>query len=207
MFGGLAPCLPAIYVHSNLYVIQKSSALTSVLNVTPFYNVVTGLFAIETIQGVDSVDAMTTGYAVAAKETENPTAHLSIWQITNPGTASPTLSGPTDVAVSPESGVLGGAGVISANNVASAHPARGMDDLDDRLDGFLAGPVALQLAGERDPADRLPAGLDHAVKAGAVGLGRGAADRVDDGVDLIPFAQRVECREGHADFGPQGADD
>src|SRR6266498_3754325 len=36
---------------------------------------------------------------------------------------------------------------------------------------------------------------------------RGAADGVDDGVDLIPFAQRVERGEGHADFGPQGADD
>ncbi len=33
------------------------------------------------------------------------------------------------------------------------------------------GPVALQLDREGDPADRLPAGLDHAVKAGAVGLG------------------------------------
>ena len=33
------------------------------------------------------------------------------------------------------------------------------DDLDDRRDRVLAGPVALQLAGERDPADRLPAGL------------------------------------------------
>src|SRR5207245_9096163 len=97
--------------------------------VTPFYNVITGVFAIETIQGVDSVDAMTTGYAVAAKETESPSAHLSVWQINNPGTTSPTLSGPTDVAVSPENGVLGGAGVISANNVASAHPSRGMHDL------------------------------------------------------------------------------
>src|SRR5215472_13752101 len=64
--------------------------------------------------------------------------------------------------------------------------AVGEDDLDDRLDGVLAGPVALQLDRERDPADRLPACLHHAVKAGAVGLGRGAADRVDDGVDLIP---------------------
>ena len=35
----------------------------------------------------------------------------------------------------------------------------------------LAGPVALQLDRERDPGDRLPAGLHHAVKAGVVGLG------------------------------------
>jgi hypothetical protein len=40
-----------------------------------------------------------------------------------------------------------------------------------------------------------------------VGLGRGAGDRVDDGVDLIPFAQRIQCGKGHADFSPQGADD
>ena len=67
------------------------------------------------------------------------------------------------------------------------------DDLDDRRDHVLAGPVALQLAGERDPADRLPAGLHHAVEACAVGLWRGAADRVDDGVDLVSFraARRV----------------
>jgi len=30
---------------------------------------------------------------------------------------------------------------------------------------------------------------------------------VDDRIDLIPFPQRVERGEGHADFGPQGADD
>src|SRR5215471_15240331 len=47
----------------------------------------------------------------------------------------------------------------------------GEDDLDDRLDGVLARPVALQLDRERDPADRLAAGLDHAVQSGAVGLG------------------------------------
>ena len=57
------------------------------------------------------------------------------------------------------------------------------------------------------PRMSLPARLHHAVKAGAVGLGRGAADRVDDGIDLVPFAQRVERGEGHADFGPQGAED
>src|SRR5580704_9624641 len=85
--------------------------------------------------------------------------------------------------------------------------AVGEDDLDDRGDRVLARPVALQLDREGDPANRLPAGLHHAVKAGAVGLGRGAADRVDDGVDLVSFTQRVEGGEGHADFGPQGAED
>src|ERR1039457_1732962 len=73
----------------------------------------------------------------------------------------------------------------------------GEDDLDDRLDCFLAGPVALHLARERDPADGLRAGLDHAVQAGPVGLGRGAGDRVNDGVDLVPFAQRIQGGEGH----------
>src|SRR5690348_13479479 len=48
--------------------------------------------------------------------------------------------------------------------------AVGDDDLGDRC-GLRAGPVTQQLAGERDPADRLAAGLDDAVKAGAVGLG------------------------------------
>src|ERR1022692_4347408 len=89
----------------------------------------------------------------------------------------------------------------------SLHDALPIYDLDDGLDGVLAGPVALQLDREGDPADRLPAGLDHAGQAGAGGPGRGAADRVDDRVDLIPFPQRVEGGEGHADFGPQGADD
>ena len=41
----------------------------------------------------------------------------------------------------------------------------------------------------------------------AVGLWRGAADRVDDRIDLVSFAQCIKCGKGHADFGPQGADD
>ena len=35
-----------------------------------------------------------------------------------------------------------------------------------------------------------------------MGLGRGAADGVDDGVDLIPLAQCIQGRDGHTDFGP-----
>src|SRR5580698_540489 len=85
--------------------------------------------------------------------------------------------------------------------------AVGQDDVDDRRDGFGAGPVALQLAGERDPADRLAAGQADPLQAGPVGLGRGAGDRVDDRVDLGPVVQRVERGEGHADLGPQRADD
>src|ERR1700722_4785166 len=51
------------------------------------------------------------------------------------------------------------------------------DDLDDRRDRLLAGPLALQFTGERDPADRLSAGLDHPLEAGPVGLGWGARHR------------------------------
>jgi hypothetical protein len=45
------------------------------------------------------------------------------------------------------------------------------NDLDHRGDRLLAAPVALQFTGERDPADRLAAGLHHPVEARAVGLG------------------------------------
>jgi hypothetical protein len=132
MFGSsVAPCSGFNYKHSNLYVIQKASTLTGTAHLTTFYNVVGGTFGIATIQGVDSVDSLTTGYAVAVNETESPSAHLSVWQINNPGTASPTLSLPTLVAVNAENGARGG--VLSANNVASANPTRPMDDIDDRL--------------------------------------------------------------------------
>src|SRR4029077_339878 len=53
------------------------------------------------------------------------------------------------------------------------------NNLDDRRDCFRAGPVALQLACERDPADRLRAGLDHALKTGPVSLGRGGGAGVN----------------------------
>src|SRR5262249_15152726 len=105
--------------------------LTSTLHVTTFYNVVAGTFGIETVQGVDSFDSLSTGYAVAVKDDENPPAHLNVWQINNPGTTSPTLSAPTAIAISSENGTLGG--VLSANNVASTDPTRPLDDLDDRL--------------------------------------------------------------------------
>jgi hypothetical protein len=130
MFGGVSPCT-ANYLHANLYVVQKSSALTSTLHVTTFYNVVAGTFGIETIQGVDSVDSLSTGYAVAVKDNEIPPAHLNLWQINNPGTTSPTLSGPTAIGINTENGSMGG--VLSANNVASSDPTRPLDDIDDRL--------------------------------------------------------------------------
>ena len=49
--------------------------------------------------------------------------------------------------------------------------AVGEDDLGNRRDSVQAGPVTLEFAGERDPADRLPAGLGHPLQAGAVRLG------------------------------------
>src|SRR5450755_189626 len=79
------------------------------------------------------------------------------------------------------------------------------NDLHYISDGGLTTPVALKLASQRHPADRLTAGLGHALKAGPVCLGRGSADRVDDRVHLEPLAQRVESGEGHADLGPESA--
>jgi hypothetical protein len=40
-----------------------------------------------------------------------------------------------------------------------------------------------------------------------MGLRRRAADRVDDGIDLVALAKRVEGRERHADLGPERAED
>jgi hypothetical protein len=133
MFGGNVTACPGLnYKHSNLYVIQKAPTLSgSATTMTTFYHVATGTFGIETIQGVDSYDALSTGYAISVKETESPRAHLNVWQIVNPGTITPTLSGPTTVAISDENGALGG--VLTANNVASANSTRPMDDIDDRL--------------------------------------------------------------------------
>jgi hypothetical protein len=51
-----------------------------------------------------------------------------------------------------------------------------------------------------------PADSGHAVEADAVGLGRSAADSIDNEVNLVSLAQYVERREGHADFGPRGAE-
>ncbi|MHB8629528.1 MAG: hypothetical protein ACYDBJ_23735 [Aggregatilineales bacterium] len=130
MFGGVAPCGGG-YLHTNLYVLQKSSALTSTLHFTSFFNVATGTQGIVTIQGVDSVDSLTTGYAIAVKETESPRQHLNVWQINNPGSTSPTLSAPTAVTISAENGAEGG--VLTHNNVVSVAPTRPMDDIDDRL--------------------------------------------------------------------------
>lgn len=131
MFQGINACAGTNYLHTNLYVIQKSSALTNTVHFTSFFSVATGTHGIVTIQGVDTVDALTTGYAIAVNEMESPRQHLNVWQINNPGTTSPTLSGPTAVAISAENGAEGG--VLTHNNFVSANPSRPMDDIDDRL--------------------------------------------------------------------------
>ena len=66
----------------------------------------------------------------------------------------------------------------------------GQDNLDDCGDRFRASPVALELAGQRDPADRLAPCLRHPVKAGAAGLGRGGSDRIGDRLHLMSLAVR-----------------
>jgi len=151
--GGQAPCSGGNYEHSNLYVINKSGTLSGTAAVTAFYNVVTGTVGIETIQGVDSFDALPTGYAVAVNESANPRTSLDLWHINNPGSLTPILSSPVSVSISPEKGPLGG--VLSVNS-----PARGLDDLDDRLfaavirDGHLwtAHNVAVDATGNANAA-------------------------------------------------------
>jgi hypothetical protein len=132
MFGGnFGVCPGSDYLHSNLYVVQKASALSGTAHVTAFSAVASGVAAIETIQGVDSFDSLPTGYAVAVDEATSPRTHLNLWQIHNSGTLTPTLTGPVTVTISAENGTLGG--VLSANNAASSDSSRPMDDLDDRL--------------------------------------------------------------------------
>src|SRR4029077_8214528 len=65
------------------------------------------------------------------------------------------------------------------------------NDLDHICDGVLTSPVALELACQRDPADRLPARLDHALQAGAVRLERCSANGIDHRIHLIPLAKGV----------------
>src|SRR3954451_7050788 len=103
------------------------------------------------------------------------------------------------------------AGMASAADITTVRSCRqqavGEHDLDHRGNRLDARPVALQLAGERDPADRLRAGLDDPLEPGAMGLERRAADRVDDGIDLVALAKGVEGGERHADLGPERAED
>ena len=134
--------------------------------------------------------------------------------------SSPSCSGPTiemDVDMDNTAFCLGCCRVASRLTRDTREPrlpgallllqeAVGEDDLDDRCDGVLAGPVALQFDRERNPADRLPAACitrSRPARWAAARCRRSRRRRVD----LIPFAQRVQRGKGHADFGPQGADD
>ena len=56
--------------------------------------------------------------------------------------------------------------------------AIGEDDLHHIGHGGPTTPVALKLASQRHPADRLTARTYHALKAGPVGLDRGSADEM-----------------------------
>ncbi|MCL4543856.1 MAG: hypothetical protein M1118_04530 [Chloroflexi bacterium] len=105
MFPGTGSCTGFVYLHSNVYVVQKSSALSGgPLNVTSFYNVTNGLTGPGPYipQGVDSVDTLATGYIVgldiAAFATGSLT-DLSVLKVNNPGSTTPTLSGPSTIAL------------------------------------------------------------------------------------------------------------
>src|SRR6266436_920344 len=85
--------------------------------------------------------------------------------------------------------------------------AFGEHDLDNARHGLRASPVALQLARERDPTDRLAAGLHDTLEAGAMRLEGGTADRIDDRIDVVTLPQRVERGEGHTNLRPERAED
>ena len=85
-------------------------------------------------------------------------------------------------------------------SVRFAQEPFGEHDLDDVGHRLFARPVALELAGERDPADRLTASLRDPLEAGAVGLVGCSPDRVDDGIDVValPSARRGRGTPGRS---------
>src|SRR5690348_16124084 len=78
------------------------------------------------------------------------------------------------------------------NGPSFLEQAFGEHDLDNVRHRFLASPVALQLTGERDPADRYAARLNDALQSGAMSFHGSTADRVNDRIHLVALAQRVE---------------
>ncbi|MCL4544682.1 MAG: carboxypeptidase-like regulatory domain-containing protein [Chloroflexi bacterium] len=132
--AGYGPCTGNAFVHSNVYTVQKSSVVNgSTAMVTSFYNVTNGLAGPGpyTPQGVDSVDPMATGYVIGpdlGEDAVGTVSHLDVMTVNNPGSTTPTLSGPAQITMAdPENGPAP-LGVLTASN-----PARGMDDIDDRL--------------------------------------------------------------------------
>src|SRR5438309_9776808 len=67
------------------------------------------------------------------------------------------------------------------------------------------GPIALQLALHCHPGHRYRARLDHATHCHLVSLARNATRCVGDNVNLIAFAQRLDCRHSQAYLGPKGS--
>src|SRR5205814_52255 len=73
--------------------------------------------------------------------------------------------------------------------------ASGEHDIDDLRNGVEPRPIALELTGQRHPADGLATRLHDSLEAGAVRLDRRAAHRVHDRVDLIAVPHRVQRRK------------
>ena len=92
-------------------------------------------------------------------------------------------------------------------SLAGLEQACGQHDVDDIGNRLGAGPVALKLTGQRDPADRLSAGLDDPLEPGPVCLGRGTSDRVDDREDLVALPHGIQSRKRQADLSPQRGHD
>ena len=78
------------------------------------------------------------------------------------------------------------------------------DDLRNRL---LAGPVALKLAGERDPADGLPASLATRSRPARWASTEVPPISVDDRIDVVALTECIERGEGQADLRPESAHD
>src|ERR1700722_2574632 len=80
-------------------------------------------------------------------------------------------------------------------------------DVDDIGNGGRASPVALQLAGERYPANGLCARPNDALETGPVRLRRGPTHCVDDREHLVALAERVQGRESQTPLRPQRGHD
>ena len=91
--------------------------------------------------------------------------------------------------------------------VASLLAFCGKENLGEFGSGILPIPIALQFANDLNPAHRLPAGLGDALQASFVRRDRRASDRVDDRIDLVAGAQRVEAGKCQAHLGPKGRHD